>query len=207
MIKNLLDPDEPSAERHSAAGPSDAAETDRPGLLDRFRRTEAPVSFGLNDSDAVPLPSTAPTTSPMTPETASVEAVRATPSAPPADIATPFALDLPGEPAPVGTPVAAADAERPDPWPDRDDSARPREEPFVIGESSPIPNAELVRQTGLAWSIGIAFFAAVMFMLVLGWGADLLFDTSPWGMIGGIVIGALIGFVQLFRTSSSMLRK
>lgn len=67
--------------------------------------------------------------------------------------------------------------------------------------------AETVRRSGLAWSAGIAFFGAVVFMLILGWGADVLLGTSPWGIVGGIVIGSVIGFVQFFRITSQIFRK
>ena len=59
----------------------------------------------------------------------------------------------------------------------------------------------------MAWSAGIAFFAAVVFMLILGWGADLLLGTSPWGIVGGIVLGSIIGFVQFFRITSQIFKK
>jgi F0F1-type ATP synthase assembly protein I len=78
-----------------------------------------------------------------------------------------------------------------------------KEEPFIISaESPPESMAESVRQSGLAYSAAIAFFASVVFMLIIGWGADLLFGTSPWGMVAGIVIGSIIGFVQFFRINS-----
>ena len=41
-------------------------------------------------------------------------------------------------------------------------------------------------------------------MLFLGWGADLLLGSSPWGLVGGIVLGAVIGFVQFFRITSQI---
>jgi F0F1-type ATP synthase assembly protein I len=66
---------------------------------------------------------------------------------------------------------------------------------------------ETIRQSGLAYSAGIAFFAAVVFMLILGWGADVLLGSSPWGIVGGIVIGSIIGFVQFFRITSQIFRK
>lgn len=70
-------------------------------------------------------------------------------------------------------------------------------EPYV-----PPSTAESVRRSGLAWSAGIVFFSSIAFMLFLGWIADLLFGSSPWGLVGGIVLGSIIGFVQFFRISS-----
>jgi F0F1-type ATP synthase assembly protein I len=67
--------------------------------------------------------------------------------------------------------------------------------------------AETLRQSGLAWSAGIAFFGAVVFMLILGWGADVLLGSSPWGIVGGIIIGSVIGFIQFFRITSQIFKK
>lgn len=80
-------------------------------------------------------------------------------------------------------------------------------EPFVISEAVPESYGETARKSGLAWSMGVAFFGAVGFMLILGWGFDVLFGSSPWGVVGGIVIGSVIGFVQFFRISSQIFRK
>lgn len=63
---------------------------------------------------------------------------------------------------------------------------------------------ENIRRSGLAYSAGIVFFCSVAFMLFLGWGADLLFGSSPFGMVAGIVIGSMIGFVQFFRISKQI---
>jgi len=79
--------------------------------------------------------------------------------------------------------------------------------PFAASTTEPASLAESTRRDGLAWSAGIAFFASVVFMLILGWGADLLLGSSPWGVVGGIVLGSLIGFVQLFRLSSQIFKK
>lgn len=84
------------------------------------------------------------------------------------------------------------------------DSVTGAEEPFIISDIAPETMAETVRKSGLAWSAGIAFFASVVFMLIIGWGADLLFDSSPWGMVGGIVLGSVIGFIQFFRLTSKI---
>ena len=80
-------------------------------------------------------------------------------------------------------------------------------EDFVISQAEPESMAETARQSGLAWSAGIAFFASVVFMLILGWGADLLLGTSPWGIVGGIILGSVIGFVQFFRLTSQIFKK
>ncbi len=74
-------------------------------------------------------------------------------------------------------------------------------------QSPPESVAETIRQSGLAYSAGIAFFAAVVFMLVLGWGADVLLGTSPWGIVGGIILGSVIGFIQFFRLTSQIFKK
>ena len=78
---------------------------------------------------------------------------------------------------------------------------------FVISRAEPESIAETVRRSGLAYSAGIAFFAAVVFMMILGWGADLLLGSSPWGIVGGIVLGSIIGFVQFFRITSQIFKK
>ena len=81
------------------------------------------------------------------------------------------------------------------------------DEPFILSRTEPESIAETARRSGLAWSMGVVFFSAVAFMLVLGWGADLLFGSSPWGVVIGVVLGALIGFTQLFRLSSQILKR
>lgn len=88
-----------------------------------------------------------------------------------------------------------------DNWPDE----KPQSEPdFVPMAYMPPTEGESVRRSGLAYTAGITFFGAVAFMLFLGWGADLLLGSSPWGLVGGIVLGAIIGFVQFFRITSQI---
>jgi F0F1-type ATP synthase assembly protein I len=80
----------------------------------------------------------------------------------------------------------------------------PFEPPFVPVQYVAPPPEETVRQSGLAWSAGVVFFGSVAFMMFLGWGADLLLGSSPWGLVGGIVVGSIIGFIQFFRISSQI---
>jgi F0F1-type ATP synthase assembly protein I len=67
--------------------------------------------------------------------------------------------------------------------------------------------AETARQSGLAYAAAITLFASVIFMLIVGWFADLLLGSSPWGIIIGIVLGAAIGFIQFFRMTSQIFKK
>jgi F0F1-type ATP synthase assembly protein I len=81
------------------------------------------------------------------------------------------------------------------------------EKPADEVDSSGGSTLETIRQSGLAYSAAIALAASVVFMLIIGWGADLLFDSSPWGIVTGIVIGAIIGFIQFFRINAQIFRK
>ena len=85
--------------------------------------------------------------------------------------------------------------------------AETKDGPFILSQAEPESYGETARRSGLAWSAGIVFFGAVGFMLILGWGFDLLFGSSPWGLVGGIIFGSIIGFVQFFRISSQIFKK
>ncbi len=88
-----------------------------------------------------------------------------------------------------------------------DKTARTEREQMIFQtEYQPETTAETMRKSGLAYAAAITLFGAVVFMMILGWGADLLFGSSPWGIVGGIVLGAIIGFVQFFRLTSQIIK-
>lgn len=94
-------------------------------------------------------------------------------------------------------------------WPDEPTPFEPPDKdpfdvPFVPIAYTPETPDESIRKSGLAYSAGIVFFGSVAFMLFLGWLADLLFGSSPWGKVGGIVLGSVIGFLQFFRITSQI---
>ncbi len=85
-------------------------------------------------------------------------------------------------------------------------SFEPKPGKIKVVPAAPVESkAETIRKTGLAWSAAIVFFGSVVFMLILGWFADLLFGSSPWGIVLGIVLGSVIGFMQFFKITSRII--
>jgi len=80
------------------------------------------------------------------------------------------------------------------------------DKPMFQTDFKPESLAETVRKSGLAYAAGITLFASIVFLMALGWFVDLLLGTSPWGIVGGIVLGSIIGFVQFFRITSQILK-
>lgn len=66
---------------------------------------------------------------------------------------------------------------------------------------------ETARKSGLAYGAAITLFGSVIFLLALGWLADWFLGTSPWGIVLGIVLGAVVGFYQFFRITSQIFKK
>ncbi len=84
-----------------------------------------------------------------------------------------------------------------------------RKDDFPIFAQSPYHSEssdETIRKSGLAYTAAIILLGAIVFTLILGWFADLLFGTSPWGKVGGIILGSIIGFIQFFRTTSQLVK-
>ncbi len=70
----------------------------------------------------------------------------------------------------------------------------------------PESQAETVRKSGLAYAAGITLVGAIVVMLIVGWFFDRLAGTSPWGIVGGIILGSVVGFYQFFRLTSQILK-
>lgn len=66
--------------------------------------------------------------------------------------------------------------------------------------------AETIRKSGLAYAAAVTLFGSIVFLLILGWLVDLLLGSSPWGIVGGIVLGSIIGFLQFFRLTAQILK-
>ncbi len=80
------------------------------------------------------------------------------------------------------------------------------DKPMFQTDFKPESLAETARKSGLAYAAGITLFGSIVFLMALGWFVDLLLGTSPWGIVGGIVLGSIIGFIQFFRITSQILK-
>jgi ATP synthase protein I len=63
---------------------------------------------------------------------------------------------------------------------------------------------ETNRKSGLAYAAAFSLFTAVVAGLVAGWLMDRWLGTRPWLLVAGIVLGAIAGFYQFIRISSSL---
>jgi ATP synthase protein I len=60
------------------------------------------------------------------------------------------------------------------------------------------------RKSGVAYAAGLSLFFSVVALFGVGWAADRWLGTKPWLMVAGILLGAIIGFYQFFRLTSTL---
>jgi ATP synthase protein I len=63
---------------------------------------------------------------------------------------------------------------------------------------------ETNRKSGLAYAAAINLFASVITLTGLGWLLDRWLETAPLFLVGGIVLGAVVGFYQFIRITSKL---
>ncbi|HMF57138.1 MAG TPA: AtpZ/AtpI family protein [Pyrinomonadaceae bacterium] len=60
------------------------------------------------------------------------------------------------------------------------------------------------RRSGLAYAAALTLFFSVLIFFGLGWFLDRWLGTSPWMVVGGIVLGACVGFYEFYRLISKL---
>lgn len=71
-------------------------------------------------------------------------------------------------------------------------------------EFKPETEGETVRKSGLAYAAAFSLFSTVAVLLGAGYLLDRWAGTSPWGIVGGIVLGSIIGLYQFVRITSQI---
>jgi F0F1-type ATP synthase assembly protein I len=59
---------------------------------------------------------------------------------------------------------------------------------------------ENVRRSGSAASASYTLIGALVVLGGLGYGLDWWKGTSPWGVLGGLILGLIVGFYDLAKT-------
>jgi F0F1-type ATP synthase assembly protein I len=64
------------------------------------------------------------------------------------------------------------------------------------------PDTETTRKGLDAYAAVGTLIGGILFFLGIGWLADKYFQTSPWGMVAGIIFGAIVGFYQFVKIAN-----
>ena len=65
-------------------------------------------------------------------------------------------------------------------------------------------NGEANRKSGIAYAAAFALFMSVASMTGLGWVLDRWLGTAPWLLVGGVILGAAVGFYQFVKLTSRL---
>lgn len=68
----------------------------------------------------------------------------------------------------------------------------------------PESEGETTRKSGLAYAAAFTLFSTVAVLLGVGYLLDRWLGSSPWGIVGGIVLGSIVGFYQFVRITSKI---
>lgn len=63
---------------------------------------------------------------------------------------------------------------------------------------------EVTRKSGMVYAAALTLFSSVLVFLGLGWLLDHWLATGPWLLVGGIVLGAGVGFYEFIRIISKV---
>lgn len=64
--------------------------------------------------------------------------------------------------------------------------------------------ASVIQQSAPYLGLGLQLAAAILVFYFIGSWADRKLGTDPWLMIAGVIVGAVGGFIQFFRSVSTL---
>lgn len=67
-----------------------------------------------------------------------------------------------------------------------------------------VEEQKTIRKSGIAYAAAFSLFASVVSLGGLGWILDRWLNTSPWLVVSGVVLGAIVGFYQFVRLTSKL---
>ena len=73
---------------------------------------------------------------------------------------------------------------------------------FYQADPNPESEAESNRKSSLAYGAVTALVGAILIFMAIGWAIDKYWQIAPWGIVIGIILGAIIGFYQFIRMTS-----
>ncbi|GAB5390122.1 MAG: AtpZ/AtpI family protein [Alphaproteobacteria bacterium] len=82
---------------------------------------------------------------------------------------------------------------------DRLKAARQRQHQREHGSSNPVVNKIAGKQMGIGMRIGTEMIGAILFGVLLGFGADALFDSKPFGLIICLFLAFGAGLRNIWR--------
>lgn len=62
----------------------------------------------------------------------------------------------------------------------------------------------VTRKSGLVYAAVLSILFSIISFLIVGWLLDRWLGTSPWLIVGGVVLGSVIGFYEFIRLISKI---
>lgn len=86
---------------------------------------------------------------------------------------------------------------------DREDSEfeKAKEDGYYQPAADSEANDETKRKGNMAIGAIYALMGSIVAFIVAGFFLDRVLDTSPWLIVGGVILGTVIGFYQFIRIS------
>lgn len=85
---------------------------------------------------------------------------------------------------------------------DEEQFEQDKKDGFYQPDPNPESEAESIRKSSLAYGAVTALVGAILIFMGIGWAIDKYLNSAPWGIVIGIILGAIIGFYQFIRITS-----